>query len=182
MKTLKAMSLSVAFLGLTAAVSASADTEVFTYDIPTTAVSFSDPFTLTGFETSLGTLTGITISLTTSVTAEVKVSNLDSFDNTFTSAYASVPVEVTGPGSTTVTSTATTTPFNGTAVPGVISTPAKGRRATIRSVWRLRNGSITKVHSRFPLLPSVWQEHTQARPRPLTCILADPPPRAGQLP
>jgi hypothetical protein len=90
--------LTVGLLAVSAAVRASTITQVF--NIPATATSFTAPFTYNLFDSTLGTLTGVTLDLTTSGTPTVDVLNFTGSAQPFTAA-TSVPISVTGPPGTT---------------------------------------------------------------------------------
>ncbi|HEY1923358.1 MAG TPA: choice-of-anchor E domain-containing protein [Tepidisphaeraceae bacterium] len=107
------------------ALSASAQASIVSYSHTTTsqAVPLSDSFLLQGFDPSLGTLTGVTLTLDTSSTAEVDVLNISDIVPSpgpgtplpFSDATVSIPVTATGPGSTTVSDTLMAGPVTGTA-------------------------------------------------------------------
>ena len=110
---------------------ARADTiETFTHTTATTAVPFSDPFLLPGFDTSLGTLDGITITLDANGTAEVDVINTTGTSQSFHNATATIPVGLTGPGSTSTSVTLSAGPTSGTAAPGLDAFPGLPASAT----------------------------------------------------
>ena len=95
----------------------------FSHTTSTGAVPFTDNFTLQEFDTTLGTLTGITITLSDTATAEVDVFNSTSTAQGFTNATASIPLNLTGPASVSVNTTAVAGPIAGTANPGVNAFP-----------------------------------------------------------
>jgi hypothetical protein len=70
------------------------------------------------FDSNIGTLTSVTLTLNANMTAEVDVINQNAVNEHFTNATASVPISVTGPDSSVITATPAVTPFGGTAVPG----------------------------------------------------------------
>ncbi len=89
--------------------------------IASQALPFATAFTVQKFDSSLGTLTGILLSLSTNITAQIDVwSNLTS-SAAFSNASASLPVTVTAlsPDATTVVSAATATLASGTALPSM---------------------------------------------------------------
>jgi hypothetical protein len=75
--------------------------ETFTNTTPTTDFGFTDNFTLTSFDTNLGALTGITIDLVSTGTANVSVINISGSANTFSDATVSIPLTVSGPAGIT---------------------------------------------------------------------------------
>ena len=78
-----------------------------------------------GFDTSLGTLTGVVITTTVNLTADITVGNFSTSPLDFTNATASVPVTVNGPLSWSFTTTPVATVSSGTttANPGETSYP-----------------------------------------------------------
>jgi hypothetical protein len=104
-----------------AVTSTSAFAGVISYSttIATSAVSFSQSLSLQKFDTSLGTLTGVTLGLTNNATANVDVANFTAFSQAFINATAAIPVTLTGPDGSFVSATATAGPFNNTAAPGL---------------------------------------------------------------
>jgi len=95
--------------------------ETFTHDTLTTVVGggFTDSFTLTSFNPSLGTLEGVTIQLTTVSTGLEEVINFTGSPNPYTGATSSVPLTITGPAGITISTTATAGPFAGTTGSGL---------------------------------------------------------------
>ena len=114
MTSLKTLALAAALVGATA-VSAQAATKTFSANIPTSSVfPYVYDFTLTGFDTTLGTLTGVELVLTNSATASVVVTNSNLVAESFSNANASVALTVTGPGGIVDTATYSAGPFSGT--------------------------------------------------------------------
>jgi hypothetical protein len=72
---------------------------------------------------SIYQLTSVQIVLNWVITGAVGVANNDSVNHTFGSAFASIPVSLVGPDSTTVNGTALAGPASGTAVPGFAVNP-----------------------------------------------------------
>jgi len=100
---LASLGVAIGFLAATGAAKAQSVSQMFSF--PTTSASFSltHPFNL--FDSSLGTLTSITIELATTGTANVTVGNSDSNPHNFTNAFVTLPLTVSGPpGSTTLLS------------------------------------------------------------------------------
>jgi len=120
----------VAAAGALLSVSAHAQVIVQNFTIPTQAVPFTQSNTFNLFDTNLGTLTGVTFSLTTSITAEVDVFNLTGTPQNFSNATASIPVKVTGPDATSVTTTAIAGPFSGSVPAPLGIYPFKGLTGT----------------------------------------------------
>jgi hypothetical protein len=112
-------SLAVAgvFAGVGAA-SAATFTQEFSFTIPSQTTPFSQAFTLPGFNTSLGTLTGINLMDTVTTIANVNIVNTSSVNQPFTNATASVPLTLTGPGlGSGLVTTATATIPSGIVTP-----------------------------------------------------------------
>lgn len=112
-------SLAVAgvFAGVGAA-SAATLTQEFSFTVPSQTTPFSQTFTLPGFNTSLGTLTSINLMNTVTTVANVNIVNTSSVNQPFTSATASVPLTLSGPGlGSGLVTTATATIPTGTALP-----------------------------------------------------------------
>lgn len=115
--------MGAALIGLAWNASAQASVISYSHITPSQSVPLTDNFLLQGFDPSLGTLTGVTLTLDTSATAEVDVLNISDIEPSpgpgtplpFTDATASIPVTATGPGPTSVTDTLTAGPVNGTA-------------------------------------------------------------------
>src|SRR5262249_9395682 len=74
--------------------------------------------TLPEFNTSLGTLTDITLTLKSSISTEVDVINLTNTAQRFTNASATAPLTITGPDATSITATAIATVASGMAHAG----------------------------------------------------------------
>jgi hypothetical protein len=84
--------------------------------------NFNNPLTFDKFDTSLGTLTDVTISMTAVGYGILIVNNTaNSKDYNFYNGFASVPVNVVGPGGVTISTTLTATGMSGTASPGLTS-------------------------------------------------------------
>jgi hypothetical protein len=115
--------LATASAALAVAGAASAATETFSYTVDQSTVPFTQDFTLSGFNTALGTLTGVTLTLDDSTTAEVQIVSLNSTATPYTDATATIPVTVTGPDGLTVDATVTAGPVAGTAEPGLNTVP-----------------------------------------------------------
>ncbi len=92
--------------------------QTFTHTTPLGVVPFADNFTLTSFNTSLGTLQSITISWVTTGTATVQVLNNTHRAQAFSNATASFPLTLTGPGGLSVSGTISSGPFSGTVATG----------------------------------------------------------------
>lgn len=126
MKSRLVSSVIVLLLGVATIVStplARADTQSFSHVIPLTEIPFTDTFELPLFESSLGTLTDITIDFVTRVTGVVQIFNASGFSQSFSNASIAVPVGLSGPGPTTANLLATVFIAAGSAVPGLNSYP-----------------------------------------------------------
>jgi len=144
----KRNSLSLAALvgiGLALGASSQAQVIVQTFTIPLTPTPFTSSFTYNNFDTSLGELFGVTITLNTSIVATVEVVNKTAVTQNFTNATATVPLELTGPGPVDITATAVAGPFSGSvlgAPPAVTFFPAPPANAST---------SVTLPSSEFSL-------------------------------
>jgi hypothetical protein len=110
-----AIAIGAGLIGFAWNASAPASVISFSHTTTSQAVPLSDSFLLQGFDPSLGTLTGVTLTLDTTSMAEVDVLNITGSPMPFTNANVSIPVTATGPASTTVTDTLTAGPVSGTA-------------------------------------------------------------------
>jgi hypothetical protein len=113
--------LTVGILAVTAGARASTITQSF--NIPSQATAFSHSIDYSLFNSGLGTLTGVTLDLSTTSVVEIDVYNINLSPQAFTNAKATFPLTVTGPpGSTTyITDTITAGPISGTANPATLS-------------------------------------------------------------
>jgi hypothetical protein len=126
-RTLRCLSLpALAFLALAAVPAARAGvaTETFTHTIVPTSVPFTDNFTLPSFNPSLGTLTGVSVTMSLALTAEIDVINTSTTAQTFNNATATFSVTSTGPAGLVMNADPVTGPISGTAA------PAQGATAT----------------------------------------------------
>lgn len=96
----------------------------------TTALPFDLPLQVQQFNPALGTLTGVTVTVYSTVVADVQVYNPSGSASSFTNAFASVPVNATGPSGISVMSTATATVASGTAAAGPSTTSFTGVMGT----------------------------------------------------
>jgi len=111
-------------IGLAIGQGAGAQVIVQTFTVPTgTVVPFSQNFTFNLFDSTLGLLQSVTLSLSTSITAEVDVFNSLASPQAFTNGNASIPVTVTAPDAVTETATGVAGPVAGTANPGFNAFP-----------------------------------------------------------
>ena len=112
-----------------------ADSVSFSHTTPSTLATFTDPFTLSNFDTALGTLDSVTITFAYTATASVGIIDTTGVPQPFTGATASIPLTLSGPdGLTPVTFDVTAGPFAGTAVgfgPDVIAGPTDVGTLTI---------------------------------------------------
>ena len=114
----------------------------YSADVAAQPTSFSETVALQKFDTSLGTLTGVTISFTSNVNAIVRVVNLTGEPQSFTNAQASIPFSVIGPDSSSASGTAVTTIGSGNIGSGLgphdfpgAPTTASGQVAVPSSNW-----------------------------------------------
>ena len=103
---------------------AKADFVTFTTDYATSSAPRTVPFTLSvnlpTFDTGLGTLTGVQLTLTTNASVQEFVINLGTAA-TYSNAIGSSTVTVTDPNNAVTTAVAQTTGYTGTLGPGVLS-------------------------------------------------------------
>jgi hypothetical protein len=106
-----------------AAGSARADfiTQTFTHAAQTVPYTFN--FAANQFNPALGTLQSITVTETSNVTGFVNVVNINTVDEAFSKATASVPVSLNGPAGLSIGVTATTPAQSGTVAANTISPP-----------------------------------------------------------
>ena len=126
---------------------ASAGTISYSADVAAQPTSFSETVALPKFDTSLGTLTGVTISFTTNVNSIVKVANFTGVTQPFTNAQASIPFSVIGPDASSASGTAVTTVGSGNIASGIgpydfpgLPTTASGQVAVPSSNWSSYQG------------------------------------------
>jgi len=117
-KVFKAAALAAGIVVTAGTAKANTITQLF--GIPTQDVSFAQGFTYQLFDTNLGTLTGVSIRLQTTSTAEIDIFNSTGSPISFSNANASFPLTVTGPpGATTyISETVVAGPISGVANPG----------------------------------------------------------------
>ncbi len=113
LKTLLCLSAVAAF----AAVPARAAVISFSHTSAINPAPFTDNFTLSSFDSNLGTLQSIEIIVTSSATANVGIFNATAGTLAFTNAQATIPVAITTPLSV-VNQTLTAGPFSGNAASG----------------------------------------------------------------
>ena len=99
------------------------DTESFSYTTPSAQFPFTDSFTLPSFNTDLGTLQAVDLTVQADTTADVKVYNALSSAQTFTNAKASIATTVTDPAGTIISVIDEAALANGTAAPGLNDFP-----------------------------------------------------------
>lgn len=109
------VAIGAVLIGFAWSASAQANTISYSHTTTSQAVPLSDSFSLNGFDPSLGILTGVTLELDTSATAEVDILNFSGSPESFSNATATIPVTATGPGPTLVTNNLMAGPISGTA-------------------------------------------------------------------
>jgi hypothetical protein len=117
MTTLRRVLTATALAAMASSV-AMANSIDFSHTTPSTTSPFTNSFSLANFNTALGTLTSVTITLAYSTTGEVDIFNDTSSNQTFTNAESSVPLTLTGPDGLSQTVDAVAGPISGTVVPG----------------------------------------------------------------
>jgi hypothetical protein len=93
--------------------------ESFTYTSPTGLFTPSDTFTLPVFDSNMGTLVGVDLTLATYSTPLIIVDNPDSTPMAFTNASVDLTYTVDGPDSVTVATHSSYSVPSGTAAPGI---------------------------------------------------------------
>lgn len=118
MKINTAVVAAIAALG---SMAANASFVEYSSTISPQAVPFSGGFTVQKFDTALGTLTGVTLSLTSNINAQIDIWSNLAAPATFTNASASLPITVASlaPDSTSLTATAIATVPSGSALPSM---------------------------------------------------------------
>jgi len=135
----KRVSLTLAALvGIGLAIGQGAGAQVITQSFsfpsamwPINTTPFTDTFTFNTFNTSLGVLGQVTVSLNTSITAEVDIFNNSSSVQPFTNATASIPVTLTGPDGVVLSATGVAGPISGTVNPGFNAFPGLTTNANV---------------------------------------------------
>jgi hypothetical protein len=94
---------------VTAPACALAATVVESASITSSPVPYDTNFTLAGFNTALGTLQSVEFVLTDNTTASVDVINTTGATQSFTNAFANIPLTVSGPSGTTLSDTISAT-------------------------------------------------------------------------
>jgi hypothetical protein len=114
---------SAVLLASASALPANADFISFSHTTALEDGPFTDNFTLPTFDTTLGTLTGVSLSLSGDFDADVSILNTLGSPQPYANANGSIPLVGTGPSGTTFTDTETVGPFSGIAVPGTTFIP-----------------------------------------------------------
>ncbi len=107
---------------------------------------FSTTFSLKLFDSSLGTLNGVSFSLLSHVTGSIDVINILSTPQAFTDAFARIPVKVTSStlDATSVTATYITMLASGTALSGVLVNSFPGVTGTASNSVSVLSADIAK--------------------------------------
>jgi hypothetical protein len=113
--TLARRILTAAALVAMAGSSAVADSIQYTHITTSTSAPFTDNFALNNFDTTLGTLTGVVVTLDYSTTGEVDIFNSNGALQVFTNASSSIPLSLNGPDGLTSNTNAVAGPFSGSA-------------------------------------------------------------------
>ena len=103
-----------------AASTASAATISFSHTTVSQATPFTDLFSLNNFDTTLGTLTGVSINLSYMTTGEVDVFNSTNSNQSFTNATSSVPLTLNA-ASLNTSGNAVAGPLSGIALAAAIT-------------------------------------------------------------
>jgi hypothetical protein len=114
----------IAALGGGGSANASSITQTFFDPLPSGAATLALPFTFNAtansFDTSLGILNSVVITVTTNVAGQVEVLNINSTPEPYSNAGVQTPVTLTGPNGLVANYIAMTSPMSGTiaAAPG----------------------------------------------------------------
>jgi hypothetical protein len=119
--SLRKFSIPMLALGLSLLVPASKaqasyQSETFSHTTAQAGVPFSEMFTLPTFDTSLGMLVSVQITLSSSVTTDLDIYSKGTY--TFTNATGTVPIVVTGPDGSSIMTSTTATVASGNLVYG----------------------------------------------------------------
>ena len=117
------LAVTVAAADLASTGTAFGATEHFSGSFPSEETPFTTDVPLSTFNTTLGSLTAVSIELITIASANVRVTNTSGTSQPFTNAHASVPVTVTGPDGANTDTTTTAGPYGGSAPPGSTTIP-----------------------------------------------------------
>ena len=83
---------------------------------------FTDTFAVPSFNSALGTLNSVTLTVAGSVTTSARVTNISANTDAFTNLNASIPVTVTGPGINIAQTFSAGGPYSGTVGPNATVT------------------------------------------------------------
>lgn len=117
--------LSIAGIVASLALGTPSQAATVTYDSATVtgeAIPFSTVLAVQQFNPSLGTLTGVQLSVDATVTGSVAVTNISSGALTFTNAFISVPLTSTGPDGTIASTVTMAIDAAGTAAANTTTT------------------------------------------------------------
>jgi hypothetical protein len=111
----------IAALGGGGSANAASITQTFFDPLPSGAATLALPFTFNAtansYDTSLGTLDSVVITVTTNVAGQVTVLNINSSIQPYSNAGDQTPVTLTGPNGLVASYIAMTTPVSGTVPP-----------------------------------------------------------------
>ncbi len=114
---LNSFAIALTALTIAAPTYARAGTETFSatisLQVDIASLDYTAVYELPSFDTSLGTLTGVTVGYTSNITAEVDIFNINDTEQAYTAANAWVSVNLSGPDGTVVYTTAQAGPFIG---------------------------------------------------------------------
>lgn len=105
----------------------------YSASLPTQPSPFSTTFSVPLFNSALGTLNGVTLSLVSNIVGQIDVFSILSTAQTFTNAFAQIPVTVTGPDGTSLTAVATAMLASGSATPNFQISSFPGIAATAQA-------------------------------------------------
>lgn len=118
----------------------------YTRTLASSPTPFSSTFSLPLFDSSLGTLNGVSFSLLSNVTGSIDVINILSTPQAFTDAFSRIPVKVTSGtlDATSVTATYITLLASGTALSGVPVNSFTGVAGTASNSVNVLSADIAK--------------------------------------
>jgi len=124
-KIIRSSLAATALLVMASGSSLFASTVTYTTPIPDTPVSFSDTVLLQGFNSALGTLTGVQLVLGYTGKVNIAITDISSTSYSYTNASASTGLSLTGPGGLSVGPVAeAATSASGTVAPGTTVLPS----------------------------------------------------------
>ncbi len=116
-------------------------TIVQTFNVPLSAAPLSSSLVFNKFDTSLGSLTAITVGLTINAIGELDVFNFSGSAQTFTLGKCSMPCKVTGPDGSNFSSTCIPPTISGAVIAALGITKYPGQTATNSGSMSISSGN-----------------------------------------